>query len=194
FIPNIFNVEEDLLLSALACGVLSGVGIGMVMSVNGTTGGTEMLAAIVKYVRPHFPIATLIFVIDAMIIALGFFIFGAERTLYAVISVYVCSKIINNILEGVHYAKAALIISPKTEEISDAIFKYLGRGNTGIPARGMYTKKEMEMLMVVVSQKEIVALRKVVTRIDANAFLIIADVHEVLGEGFNENFDELSLS
>ncbi|MEG0074652.1 MAG: YitT family protein [Eubacterium sp.] len=194
FIPNIFDFNNDLLLSALACGVLSGVGIGMVMRVNGTTGGTEMLAAIVKYVKAHFPIAQLIFIIDAVIIVIGFFVFGAERTLYAVISVYICSKIINSILEGGNYAKAALIISAQIEEISKAIFEYLDRGNTGIPARGMYTKKEIELLMVVVSQKEIVTLRQIVKRIDVNAFMIITDVHEVLGEGFNEDFDELSLS
>ena len=152
YIPNIFDFKDDLLLAALACGVLSGVGIGMVMRVNGTTGGTEMLAAIVKYIHPHFPIAKLIFFIDAAIIALGFFIFGPERTVYAVISVYVCSKIIDSMLEGVHFAKEALIISEKSKEISEAIFEYLDRGNTGIPIKGMYTEEQKEMLMVIVSQ------------------------------------------
>lgn len=193
YIPNIFDFKDDFLLSALVCGVLSGVGIGMVMRVNGTTGGTEMLAAIVKYIHPHFPIAKLIFFIDAAIIVLGFFIFGPERTVYAVISVYVCSKIIDGILEGVHFAKQALIISEKSSEISSAIFEYLDRGNTGIPVRGMYTKENKEMLMVVVSQKEVAQLRKIVTAIDPQAFMIIGNVHEVLGEGFNENYDELSL-
>lgn len=193
YIPNIFNFENDLLLAGLACGVLSGVGIGLVMRVNGTTGGTELLAAIIKYIRPHFPIAKLIFIIDAVIIAIGFFIFGPEQTMYAVISVYVCSKIIDNILEGVHFAKEAFIISNKVSEISEAIFEVLDRGNTSIPVKGMYTRKDREMLMVIVSKKEIAALRQIVTSIDPKAFFIIADVHEVLGEGFNEHYDELSL-
>ena len=193
YIPNVFRFEDDLLLAGLACGVLSGVGIGLVMRVNGTTGGTELLAAIIKYIKPHFPIAKLIFIIDAVIIAVGFFIFGPERTMYAVISVYVCSKIIDGILEGVHFAKEALIISDKTKEISKAIFEHLDRGNTAIPVKGMYTRKDREMLMVVVSKKEIAALRQIVTGVDPEAFLIIADVHEVVGEGFNENYDELSL-
>ncbi|MDO4288040.1 MAG: YitT family protein [Eubacterium sp.] len=193
YIPNVFHFEDDLLLAGLACGVLSGAGIGLVMRVNGTTGGTELLAAIIKYIKPHFPIAKLIFIIDAVIIAVGFFIFGPERTMYAVISVYVCSKIIDGILEGVHFAKEALIISDKTTEISEAIFKYLDRGNTKIAVQGMYTQKHREMLMVIVSKKEIATLRQIVTAIDPKAFFTIADVHEVVGEGFNENFDELSL-
>ena len=97
-------------------------------------------------------------------------------------------------LEGVHFAKEALIISEKSKEISEAIFEYLDRGNTGIPTKGMYTEEQKEMLMVIVSQKEVVQLRQIVTAIDPRAFLIIGDVHEVLGEGFNEDYDELSLS
>lgn len=76
YIPNIFDFKDDLLLAALACGVLSGVGIGMVMRVNGTTGGTEMLAAIVKYIHPHFPIAKLIFLLMRQSSPLAFSFLG----------------------------------------------------------------------------------------------------------------------
>ena len=99
----------------------------------------------------------------------------------------------NNILEGMHFAKAALIISNKNEQISEAIFRQLEWGNTGIPYRGMYTKQQGEMLLVVVAPKEISVLRRIVQAIDQDAFLIISDVKEVLGEGFTEVYDSLTI-
>lgn len=193
YIPNIFQFEGDLLPASLACGVFSGIGIGLVMRAGGTTGGTEMLAAIIKYIRPHFPISKLIFIIDALIIALGFFIFGAEATVYAVISVFICSKLIDMLLEGGHHAKAVYIISTETEKISQAVFKALDRGNTGIQVRGMFTRETKEMLMVVVSKKEVPQLRQIVAGIDPRAFVILTEVSEVLGEGFIESYDANSL-
>ena len=112
--------------------------------------------------------------------------------MYAIIAVFITSKVITNVLEGMNYAKAAFIMSDKNVEISEAIMQKIPRGVTGIKAKGMYTKQDKEMLFVVVSQKEITKLRELVREIDKAAFVTIADVREVLGEGFIEEYNSLA--
>jgi uncharacterized membrane-anchored protein YitT (DUF2179 family) len=192
-IPNIFYQGEDLLLAAVFGGVSFGVGIGMALKASSTTGGTDMLASIIKYQKPHFPMAKLMLAIDGTIILGGLFVFGPRNTMYAMISVVINSYVMNTILEGMHFAKAAFIMSSKNEQISQAILLEMKRGNTGLKARGMYTKQEGEMLFVVVSPKEIVQLRRIVREIDPQAFMTISDIKEVLGEGFMEEYDALTL-
>lgn len=193
FIPNIFAIGNDLLLAGVFGGAFLGLGIGLVLRSSGTTGGTDMLASIIKFKFPNFPIAKLMLVIDGMIILGGFFIFGSNKAMYAVISVFITSKVISNVLEGMNYAKAAFIISAKSEEISKEIMEKIPRGATGINAKGMYSKEEKEMLFVVVSQKEITKLREIIKEVDEEAFVTIADVREVLGEGFIQDYNSLAL-
>lgn len=192
-IPNPFALGDDLLLAAVFGGVGLGVGIGVVLRASATTGGTDMLASIIKFKLPKFPIAKLMLIIDGCIILSGFFLFGAHKAMYAIISVVITSKMIANVLEGTHFAKAAFIISDKSEEISIAIMERIPRGSTGLKARGMYSKNDKEMLFTVVSQKEITKLREIIREIDPKAFVTIADVKEVLGEGFIEDHNSLSL-
>lgn len=193
FIPNLFYQGEDLLLAAVFGGLSFGVGIGMALRASSTTGGTDMLASIIKYQKPHFPMAKLMLAIDGTIILCGLFVFGPRNTMYALISVVINTYVMNMILEGMHFAKAAFIMSSKNEQISQAILLEMKRGNTGLKARGMYTKQEGEMLFVVVSPKEIVQLRRIVREIDPKAFMTISDIKEVLGEGFMEEYDALTL-
>lgn len=192
-IPNPFDVGGDLLLASLLCGVLSGTGIGLVLKVSATTGGTDMLASIIKHRHAHFPIAKLMMLIDAAIIVSGVFVFGTVKTLYAVISVVIMSQMINSILAGLYFAKVAFILSEYPEEISKGIFSHLSRGNTGLAAKGMYTGRERQMLFVVVSRKEVSMLRNIVKQTDPNAFVIIADAREALGEGFAEDYDPMTM-
>ena len=186
YIPNFLNIGQDIFLASVLCGVFSGIGIGLVLRTSATTGGTDMLASIIQYRHHHFPIALLMFILDGIIILSGLFIFGAEKAMYAVISILISAKLISSILEGMHFAKAVFIMSKYNDKISDSIFNELERGNTGISARGMYTKEEFEMLLVIVSTKEITRLQKIVRQNDPSAFIIITDVKEVLGEGFQE--------
>lgn len=189
FIPNPFIVGDDLLLAGIFGGVTIGLGVGTVLRGGGTTGGTDMLASIFKFKFPSFPIAQLMLVIDAAIILGGFFIFGPTNAMYAIISLYITSKVIGGVLEGVHYSKAAFIISDKSEEIAQVIMEKIPRGSTGIKARGMYSKQDKEMLFTVVAQREITKLREIVVEIDPKAFVTIADVREVLGQGFIEDYN-----
>lgn len=188
FIPNIFDVNGDLLLGGVFGGVILGLGVGIVLRSGATTGGTDMLAAIIRYVNPKFPIAKVMLGIDSLIILAGLLVFGSTKAMYAIISVYITSKVITNVLEGVNYAKAAFIMSDKNDVIAQEIMHKIPRGVTGLRATGKYTGKEKEMLFVVVSQKEITRLRDLIREVDEQAFVTIADVREVLGQGFIEDY------
>ncbi len=190
FVKNPLNVSDDILLTALMTGAFSGAGLGLIFRSGATSGGTDMLASIFKYIKPHFDISRLLLIIDGIIIILGMTVFGVTKGLYAIIAVIVSTMIINIILDGVHFARGVFIISEKYEEISKAIFDILERGNTGIDAKGMYTGKDKKMLFVVVNPKETVSLQNIVKRIDSQAFMVIYDVRQTLGEGFFD-FKEL---
>lgn len=190
FIPNPLNVSDDILLSALLAGISAGGGLGFILRASATSGGSDMLAAIIKFKKPHFPISTLILIIDCLIILCGIVVFGAKTGIYAIISVYLSTKIINRMLDGIHFARGAFILSDKYREISKEIFNKLERGNTGIEVEGMYSKEKRKMLYVVVEPKEIIVLQNIVKEIDPEAFMTIHDVRRTLGEGFFE-FEKL---
>lgn len=193
YVPNIFPVGDDLLLSAVFGGAATGAGVGLVLRTSATTGGSDMLASIIKYHKHQYPISNLILIIDGLIIISGLFVFGARLTMYALIAIVISYFVMNNIVAGIHFAKAAFIISAKSDVISTTIMEQMNRGITGIPARGMYTRQKGEMLLVVVAPKEIGTLRRLVQAIDPDAFLIISDVKEVLGKGFTEVYDSLTI-
>ena len=192
FIPNLLDVQGDLLLGGIFGGSIIGLGVGIVLKAGGTTGGTDMLATIIKFKHNSFPIAKLMLGIDGIIILCGMLVFGSTKAMYAIIAVFISSKMITWVLEGMNNAKAAFIMSEKSDEIADAIMNKLPRGVTGIKARGMYTGDDKDMLFVVVSQKEITRLREMVKQIDQTAFITIADVREVLGQGFIEEYNSLA--
>ncbi|OOB77938.1 MAG: hypothetical protein ATN34_02945 [Epulopiscium sp. Nele67-Bin002] len=186
FIPNLFDLGGDLMLSALVAGVGYGIGIGLILKSGATSGGTDMLASILRNKFPQFPIYTIVMMIDGFIVLMGLFVFGANKAIYAMLAIFVMSRVLSNVLEGVNYAKAAFIMSSKNEEIATAIMEKIPRGSTGLKAKGMYSKQEQEMLFTVVAQKEITKLREIIFEIDPRAFVTIADVKEVLGQGFME--------
>lgn len=193
YIPNYFNAENDLLLGAIFGGAFFGIGIGMVLRVSTSTGGTDMLASIIKFKYPSFPIVNLIRAIDGVIILGGIFVFGPHKGMYAIISMVVSSYMINTLLSGMHFAKAAFIFSEKHKEISEAVISKLGRGNSAIKTTGMYTGQEKVMLFVVVYPQQVGMLRNIVKEIDPDAFLTITNATEVLGEGFSKDYDSLGL-
>ncbi|MDR1665202.1 MAG: YitT family protein [Clostridiales bacterium] len=180
-------VTDDPLLSALFGGVFSGIGLGLVFRASATTGGSDLAASILHHhVIKHHSIARILFVIDSVIISAGFLAFGPSAALYAVITVFVSSKATDTLLEGLNFSKAAFVISDKADEIAGEILQHLERGVTGLDGRGMFTGKERNVLLCVVSAKELVMLKTIVHSVDIGAFVIVADVREVLGEGFGE--------
>ena len=186
-IQPVWNLAgNDLLLSALYGGVIQGVGIGLVFLGGGTTGGTDMMAAIIQKFLKHYSIAQIMQVIDAMVVLVGMYVFGVHKALYAIIAVYLVTKVSDGLIEGLKFSKAVYIITGKPKEISDMIINDLDRGVTGINARGMYSGQDKLMLFCVVNKKEIIMLKEKVDKIDPDAFVIVTDAREVHGEGFIE--------
>ncbi len=183
-IPSFFVIENDIFITTIITGVLCGTGSGLILKVGAASGGSDMLANSLNKIFPQFSIATIILVIDACVVLLGFLIFGPIKTSYAILEIFIGSKIINSILGGLRFARAVFVITNKTEEISQDIFKKLNRSSTNVNCTGMYTKKEKNLLIVVVMPKEIIKLKRIIESKDEQAFVIITPAQEVLGKGF----------
>ena len=153
---------------------------------NATTGGTEMVAILVQCKMKHYSVAQIMQVLDGAVVVAGMYIFGLRPSMYAIVSVFIASKVMDTILEGMKFSKAAYIITERYEAVSRTIMERLDRGVTGLNAKGMYSGEEKCMLYCVVSKKQIVLLKDIIHQIDRNAFVIVGDVREVLGEGFIE--------
>lgn len=183
FIPAI---EINITLSSIFGGVVAGLGLGLVFSVFATTGGTDLAASIIQHFVKYLSVAKIMMILDGLIIAGGFFVFGIEKTLYALISIFITVKVIDAILEGINFAKATFIITEHDEEVAKSLLSKLERGVTGLHGQGMYTGNQKTVLLCVVPLRQIGKLKEIVKEIDSNAFVIVADVREVLGEGFIE--------
>ena len=180
------TLETDFFLAAIIGGVVCGVGVGLVYRQLATTGGSVLIAALLHRIFKHIPTSRILMTIDWSIILLGFFAFGFERTMYAIIAIFVSTKAMEYILEGLNFAKAAFIISEDSHKIANALTEQMDRGVTSLDGRGAYTGHEKNVLLCVVSKREIARLKEVVANIDKKAFVIVADVREVLGEGFKD--------
>jgi uncharacterized membrane-anchored protein YitT (DUF2179 family) len=178
--------KVDFLLASIFGGVLVGTGLGFVLRASASTGGTDLAANIIKVYLKNVPMSKIILAIDSTIILIGAFVFGVEKAMYALIAIYIVTKVIDSILEGINFSKGVFIISDHSKQIAEALMKDLNRGVTGINGTGMYTRGEKQVLFVVVGKNQIVPLQKIVKEIDTNAFITITDVREVLGEGFTE--------
>ncbi len=176
-------MTNDLLLGAIYGGVISGIGLGIAFRAGGSTGGTDMAAQLVARFFPTSVGQALLFV-DGFVIILAGLAFGLELAMYALIAVFITTKTIDLVQEGQNYAKATLIISDHAEEIGHSIMERMDRGVTSLDGRGMYTKDDKDVLLVIVSRIEISQVKEIVREFDESAFVVIADVHEVLGEGF----------
>lgn len=183
-LPSVDLAQGDMLLAALFGGVFSGAGMGLVLRANATTGGTDMVAALVQLKIRHYNVAQIMQFLDGAIVVLGFFVFGLRASLYAIVAIYVTTQVSDAILEGFKFSKAAYIITDHYDEIAEVLMTELDRGATGLKATGMYTGKDRCVLYCVVSKKQMVILKDLVVEIDPNAFVIVSDVREVLGEGF----------
>ena len=186
-LPPLDLAQGDYMLAALFGGLFSGAGVGLVLRANGTTGGTDMVAALIHRKLRHYTVAQIMMVLDGCIVFAGLFLFGIRPTLYAMVAIFVATKVSDSVLEGFNYSKAAYIITDQYEEIATRIMEELDRGLTGLSAKGMYTNEDKCVLYCVVSMKEIVVLKELVSEVDRNAFVIVSDVREVLGEGFLEH-------
>ncbi len=176
--------KGELMLSAIYGGAILGVGAGLIFKGRATSGGSDLLAAMIYKYNSHIPISKILFIIDAIVIGIGLFVFGIEKSMYSVISVFICTKVAGGIIDGIGFAKAVFIISDKSDEIAKDLMENQKRGVTALKGKGMYTGKEKDVLLCVFSQKEISEVKERVIEIDSNAFMMVTDIKEVLGEGF----------
>lgn len=176
----------DPLLAALCGGVLTGLGVGLAFRFRGTTGGTDIAAKLLsRFTNLTTGQALLIF--DGIVISLAGLVFqSVELMLYALIAVVVTGKTIDGVLEGFNYSKGALIISDRSDKIAERILAELQRGVTGLAGRGLYSGQAREILLCIIGRAEETRLKRLVKEEDPRAFIIITNVHEVLGEGFEE--------
>ena len=177
----------DPILACIFGGLLVGLGLGLVFRQGATTGGTDLLARLLKLKLAWLPMGKLLMGIDlAVILAAA----AAFRTLYAalygLVALYVSTIVMDGVLYGLDTAKVAYIISNKNKEICDTIVRDLDRGVTILHGRGAYTGTEKDVLMCAFKRREIAAIRAAVKEIDPDAFLIVCNAHEVLGEGFRD--------
>lgn len=185
-LPEVDFVAGDDTLAAIFGGVITGVGMGLIFLAKSTTGGTDMVAALVQHRMKHYSIPQIMQILDGLVVLAGLYLFGLQPALYAIVSIFITAKMSDNLLEGFKFSKAVFIITDKFDEVAQTIMEKLNRGVTGLEARGMYSGDEKCMLYCVVSKKEIVGLKELVLDMDRNAFVIVTDAREVLGEGFQE--------
>lgn len=177
-------VTGDILLNALYGGVMTGVGMGLVFRFRGNTAGTALLAAIVNKLF-HISVGQALLIFDGVVVAFAGITFQSpELALYAAISIFVTSQIIDLVQEGPATSKAFLIVAEKPDELARRIFEKIDRGVTYLSGRGGFTGKSREMLLCVVDTSEVTELKELIYQHDPKSFLIVTEAHEVVGEGF----------
>ena len=193
-IPAIRDMlANDFLLYISTGAILVGIGLGIVFKFKGTTGGVDIIAAIAHKKLGLKP-GQVFIAMDLFIVVLGGMVIhfkdlSPDRPvftlcLYSFILIVVSSKLVDIIIDGFDYANSALIISPRYDEISKAIMDSMGRGATALYGKGLYLNVEREIIFTVVTRRELPLLVETVKKIDPHAFVIVNNVHEVLGEGF----------
>ncbi len=188
--PEADFIPDNLLLVTLYGGICFGAGTGLLISARSTSGGTDMLGYTLHHYIRSVSVGRLIQFLDGGVVLLGALVFGIERTLIAVISVYVMGKVVDYVVSFGRAAKMALIISDEAEDISREIMARLDRGVTGLRGCGMYTGKDKTVLICICSNRDIVSIKDIVGEFDDKAFFIVSDVSEAMGEGFVEKWQE----
>ncbi|WP_240415711.1 YitT family protein [Paenibacillus periandrae] len=175
--------SNELLVNAIFGGVFAGIGLGLIIRVGGTTAGSTILARIAnKYL--DWNISYSLLMLDLIVAASSYFIIGAQSLMLTIIMLYVGTKVMDFIIEGVNPKKAVTIISEEQNKIAEQVNVRLDRGVTVIYGHGYYSKQPREILYIVVSKQEVSLLKKIVKSIDKNAFITVHDVRDVFGNGF----------
>ena len=186
---DIFNLlpkpAVDPLISALYGGVVCGLGLGVVFSTGGSTGGSDIIVRLLKFRWQNVPIGVINMCFDGTVAVLtGVVYMDIQNALYSGIAIFVCGKIIDAVVYSFDYSKVALIISPHHEEIARVIAEKLDRGATYLHGEGSYTGAEKKVVLTAVKRQQVTDLKRLVVEIDPDAFIIVQDAHQVLGDGF----------
>lgn len=180
---NPFSLTQDIMMAVIIGSLLSAVGMAIVFNCDASTGGTDIIAVILKKFF-HIEVGRSLLIVDFVITFLAAITFGFEAGLYAVLSVIILGIAIDNCIAGFNKCNEVTIISNKNKDISEFIINSLERGCTFYNAKGAYTGKDTQVLLAVVGRNELIKLKKYIATIDPKAFVTVKEVHEVVGEGF----------
>ena len=181
----VINLSEDTLLSAVYGGLLMGIGLGLTFFFGGSTGGTDLVAMIVHNAVRSISVSTVIFLVDFAIIGASAFLFDVRSALFALLSLFLTTKLIEFITVGFNRGRAFLIITNRYEPVKNAVISEMKRGVTGLNGMGGYTSEAKQILLCIVERRsEVVRLKDIVHREDPLAFMMTWQVSEVNGEGF----------
>lgn len=186
------NLTDDVLLSSLFGGLLSGVGLGLIFRSHATSGGTDILAMIISKTA-HLPLAKSIIYVESVVVFIGLLVFGDWKLpLYSIITIFVTVNVIDYIIEGGANDKLLFIISKKHTEIREYVTVNLERGGTYIKACGMYTNESKEMMFIVISRRELALVQSYIKEVDPEVFMVVVNAHETLGDGFKSFQDKIN--
>ena len=178
--------ETEPLLAALYGGVICGLGLGIVFSTGASTGGSDIIVRLLKRRWENVPIGTLNIFFDLTVACLtGLAFWNIGSALYSGVAIVVTGQIIDAVVYRFDYSKVALIISDRHEEIAEAISQQLERGATFLQGEGTYTHKQTKVVLTAVKKQQLADLKRLVVEIDPNAFIIVQEAHQVLGDGFS---------
>ena len=180
-------VTNDLWLSTVYGGLMSGLGFGLILRGSATTGGTDMLASLIHRLIPSIRVSVGMFIIDGLVILASAFVYDTAAAMYALICILISNIVIDFVLEGPNSSHSFFIISDRSDEIAARIMQELDRGVTGLEGMGMYSHQHKRVLLCVVSRMETVTLRRIVFSVDPRAFVVSAKAHDTYGEGFKEH-------
>ncbi|WP_411954000.1 YitT family protein [Alkalibacillus sp. S2W] len=183
------RVLGDTLLAALFSGLLVGVGLGVIFRAGGTSGGATTLARLLNQLL-GWSVGKAMLVIDITVVAASSFVIGMEKAMYTLIAVYVGAKIIDKIVEGADERTAVMIISKNSDELLDDLMGRLGRGVTILNGKGGFVRDDRDILYVVINKREIVQLRRIIEKIDEDAYVTTSNVQEIFKRGYKEGRPE----
>ncbi len=185
-----FPRSEDLILAAICGGVIMGMSMGVMLNFGATTGGTELLARLLKYKFRHLPIGKLCLALDTVVIVLYTVAFrNIYSGLYGLIAMYISSTAMDTVIYGIRKSRLAFIISDKADEIRVKLLEF-GLGVTKISAEGGWSKEHKQILLCAFKNQYVAYIKPAVTAIDPDAFIILCDANEILGEGFETYTDD----
>lgn len=178
--------DTEPLLAALYGGLLCGIGLGIVFSVGASTGGSDIIVRLLKLKYENVPIGTINIIFDATVVILtGLVFWDVSKALYSGVTIFVSGQVIDAVVYRFDYSKVAMIISSEHERIAREIGLKLDRGATYLNGEGSYSGNEMKVVLTVVKKQQVAELKRLVMEIDANAFVVVQEAHQVLGEGFS---------
>lgn len=172
------------LLAALFGGICSGIGLGLIFSRGGSTGGTDIISRVIGKFKPHITQGNLILFFDFTVIGISALVFGFEAAMYAIVMVYVSSKMIDMVLYGNDDGKVLFIITAEPESIKKGLLNQIDRGVTLLKGEGAYSGAERDVLMCAIARNEVYRVRTIVRKADPKAFIIVGKADQILGEGF----------